>query len=89
MDVFYPALGLANEAGEVAGKVKKAHRDDDGEFSLSRTVAIAAELGDVLWYLSAVASDLGLSLGDIAVSNYDKIADRERRGVVRGDGDTR
>lgn len=89
MDVYYPALGLANEAGETAGKVKKAYRDDGNTFTDVRRAAIADELGDTLWYLSAVAHDLGYSLGDIAIRNHEKVTSREQRGAAHGDGDNR
>jgi NTP pyrophosphatase (non-canonical NTP hydrolase) len=87
--VVYPALGLAGEAGEVAGKVKKALRDEDGTFSDDRKNAIRLELGDVLWYVAQVASDLGLELEDIAAANLLKLAGRQGRGALGGDGDYR
>lgn len=89
MGLAYAALGAAGEAGEVAEKVKKVIRDSDGEVTPERTEAIAAEIGDVLWYLSEVATNLGLNLGDIAQNNVDKLLDRKSRGVLKGDGDTR
>lgn len=87
--VTYPALGLASEAGEVAGKVKKALRDGDGRFTEKRLKALSAEIGDVLWYCSALASDLGLNLGDIASENINKLLSRMERGTIQGDGDNR
>ena len=62
----YPALGLAGEAGEVAEHAKKAIRDDGGEVSDERRAAMAKELGDVLWYVAQLASELGLDLDEIA-----------------------
>ena len=87
--VIYPTLGLTNEAGEVAGKVKKIFRDKSGEISDADREALAAELGDVLWYLAQVATELDLSLDDIAQHNLDKLASRQARGVLGGDGDKR
>ena len=87
--VTYPALGLASEAGEVAGKVKKVLRDRDGNFSDEQVAAIKDELGDVLWYIAALSSDLGLSLGDIANGNIEKLRSRLERGAIQGDGDQR
>jgi NTP pyrophosphatase (non-canonical NTP hydrolase) len=85
----YPALGLAGEAGEVAEHAKKAIRDDAGAISEERRAAMAAELGDVLWYTAQLASELGLGLDEIAQANLDKLASRKRRGVLSGSGDDR
>jgi NTP pyrophosphatase (non-canonical NTP hydrolase) len=85
----YPALGLAGEAGEVAEHAKKALRDDGGEVSEQRRAAMAKELGDVLWYVSQLASELGLDLDEIAQVNLDKLLSRQRRGVLSGSGDER
>ncbi len=85
----YPALGLAGEAGEVAEHAKKAIRDDGGEVSDERRAAMAAELGDVLWYVAQLASELGLDLDAVAQANLDKLLSRQRRGVLSGSGDDR
>ena len=87
--VIYPTLGLANEAGEVAGKIKKGFRDQDGQISDATRGALKAELGDVLWYLAQVATELDLSLEEIAESNIAKLLDRLGRGKIIGDGDNR
>ncbi|HKY55106.1 MAG TPA: nucleoside triphosphate pyrophosphohydrolase family protein, partial [Anaerolineales bacterium] len=87
--VIYPTLGLVNEAGEVAGKIKKVFRDKDGQISDETLEALKAELGDVLWYLAQVATELELSLDDIAEANIDKLYDRLERDKIRGDGDNR
>jgi NTP pyrophosphatase (non-canonical NTP hydrolase) len=85
----YPALGLAGEAGEVAEHAKKAIRDDRGEVSAERRVAMAKELGDVLWYVAQLASELELELEEIARGNLEKLLSRQRRGVLSGSGDDR
>ena len=85
----YPALGLAGEAGEVAEHAKKAIRDDAGEVSEERRAAMAKELGDVLWYVAQLASELGLDLDEIAQGNLEKLLSRQRRGVLSGSGDER
>ena len=85
----YPALGLAGEAGEVAEHAKKAIRDDDGTVTDARRAALAAELGDVLWYAAQLASELGLELEDIARGNLEKLFSRQARGVLSGSGDNR
>ncbi len=87
--VVYPALGLASEAGEVAGKIKKVLRDRDGDFRAAPLDALEDELGDVLWYLAVLASDLGLSLDQIARHNLDKLRSRQDRGMLGGSGDRR
>ena len=87
--VIYPTLGLTNEAGEVAGKIKKVFRDKDGIISEETREALKAELGDVLWYLSQTATELGLSLDEIAEYNIAKLLDRQARGKIQGEGDHR
>ena len=87
--VLYPTLGLTSEAGEVAGKVKKVLRDNEGVFTDANCVPIADELGDVLWYVAALADDLGYTLEEIAEMNIKKLADRQARGVIKGSGDGR
>ena len=85
----YPALGLAGEAGEVAEHAKKALRDDGGLVTDERRQAMAKELGDVLWYVAQIASELGLELEEIAQANLEKLLSRQRRGVLSGSGDER
>jgi NTP pyrophosphatase (non-canonical NTP hydrolase) len=87
--VSYAVLGLANEAGEVGGKLKKVWRDFNGHLTLEKKAEIAAELGDVLWYVAAVASEIGYDLSDISTSNLDKLESRAVRGVIGGSGDNR
>ena len=81
--VMYPALGLCGEAGEVAEKVKKSIRDGK---SLE---GIGLELGDVLWYISALADDLGVTLEEVAQANVDKLKSRMIRNKIKGSGDNR
>ena len=87
--VVYPTLGLANEAGEVAGKIKKIFRDKQGKFSNEDLTDLKYELGDVLWYLSQVCTALDLDLGDVAEANLKKLLSRKARGKLQGDGDKR
>lgn len=87
--IVYPTLGLVNEAGEVAGKVKKLFRDKGGEISDEDREALKAELGDVLWYLTQICTNLGLTLEEVAEANLDKLFDRLERGAIQGDGDQR
>ena len=85
--VIYPTLGLAGEAGEVAEKIKKIIRSN--VISPWPEEDLKKELGDVLWYISAIATDLGLSLEEIAETNIDKLKSRAERGKIQGDGDNR
>jgi len=85
----YPTLGLVNEAGELAGKVKKIFRDKAGVISEADRDALKYELGDVLWYLAQIATELNLSLDEIAQANLDKLASRLERNQIRGEGDYR
>jgi len=84
---IYPTLGLCGEAGEVADKVKKVIRDRGGSFSPEVIEALNLELGDVLWYVAQLATELGLDLNDIARANLDKLSSRAARNVIAGDGD--
>ncbi len=81
--ITYPTLGLCGETGEVAEKIKKHIRDGR---SLE---GVGLELGDVLWYISALADDLGVTLEEIAQSNVDKLQSRKERGKIGGSGDNR
>lgn len=85
----YPTLGLAGEAGEIANKVKKISRDQNGVVTPEVRTMIKAELGDVLWYVARLAEEFGLSLQEIAEENIAKLASRKERGTLHGDGDTR
>ncbi len=85
----YPALGLVGEAGEVANKLKKAHRDNDDVISAEIKHLVSLELGDVLWYVAQLAAELGLSLESIAEENITKLASRHERGKLGGSGDQR
>lgn len=86
---IYPTLGLVGEAGEIAEKIKKILRDNGGAVDEKDKVELVKELGDLLWYLSQLSTELGLSLDDIAVSNIEKIISRKERGVLHGSGDNR
>lgn len=82
-------LGLVGEAGEVAEKFKKIVRDKEGVISDEDRIEIRKELGDVLWYISAVADYIGLNLDEVAEKNLEKLFDRRARGTARGSGDNR
>ena len=84
VQILYPTLGLAGEAGEVANKVKKIVRDG----KLDRD-SIAGELGDCLWYIAAICKDLGLNMGDVAADNLSKLKNRKENNTLHGSGDNR
>ena len=99
--VVYPALGLAGEAGEVAEKVKKRIRDHSSSrlgpwlspsgptYDPDLIASMTLELGDVLWYVSSIASDLGIKMSDVASANVEKLASRQQRNKLGGSGDNR
>lgn len=87
--IVYPTLGLANEAGEVAGKIKKIFRDKAGVIGETEREALKQELGDVLWYFTQICTELDLTLEEVAEANIVKLASRQARGTLRGDGDVR
>lgn len=85
----YLGLALCGEAGEVAEKIKKIIRDQNGKIYHTDVDAITLELGDVLWYLSVMAAKLGISLEKVAALNLDKINNRLKHGTLHGSGDNR
>ena len=86
----YLALGLTSEAGEVAGKVKKLIRDgEDVEGFELKKIAIASEIGDVLWYCAMMAKEVGVPLNEIMKENLKKLHGRKVRGTLHGSGDNR
>ena len=88
-NLYYPALGLAGESGEVCEKIKKIMRDDEGVITPEKRDELTKELGDVLWYVSALATELGVSLSCIANNNISKLKSRQERKVLSGNGDNR
>lgn len=84
----YVGLGLG-ESGEVQGKIKKVLRDDNGVVSDEKREAIAAEAGDILWYIANLAEELGTTIGELMEHNIHKLLDRKARGVISGSGDNR
>lgn len=87
-DEMYAVIGLSGEVGELHSLIAKAIRDgvkDEAEFETN----IKKELGDILWFIAAIADDFETSLDEIAQMNYYKLKDRFERGVVKGSGDAR
>ena len=87
--IVYPTLGLVNEAGEFAGKIKKIFRDKEGVISEDDRQALKHELGDVLWYLTQICTELDLTLDEVAQANIEKLFSRLERNKIRGEGDHR
>jgi len=85
---IYASLGLASEAGEVAGKIKKFVRGDFDDIATIKS-ALIDELGDVLWYVSALAIELDTSLEEIQTRNQEKLLLRLEKNTIKGDGDNR
>lgn len=85
--VEYLALGLNDEAGEVAGAVKKYMRGDYGEDELRERVE--SEAGDTIWYWVRLLDELDLTASDVVEKNADKVFDRMERNAIRGDGENR
>lgn len=92
-NLVYPALGIAGESGELVDKVKKLWRNEGKTSGKAITDAqrneLVKEMGDVLWYLAALASEVGVKLGAVAVVNILKLEDRKARGVIKSQGDNR
>lgn len=82
-------LGLVGESGEAADKFKKIIRDKGGKIDTEDRLEIVKELGDVLWYVSAIATYLDTSFDDVAQINIKKLEDRAKRGKIGGEGDER
>jgi NTP pyrophosphatase (non-canonical NTP hydrolase) len=92
-NLVYPALGLAGETGEVVDKIKKLWRNQGVTMGSAlmplQRADLIKELGDVLWYLDALATEAGTSLENIAIQNVVKLLDRNERGVIKSEGDNR
>lgn len=86
-NLHYLSLGLAAEAGEVAGKVAKFVRDETGLLKLRSDAS--KELGDCLWFLAMLADHLDLDMNKIAIENLNKLETRFQNGVITGSGDDR
>ena len=81
----YLIAGLTGEVGELASIFAK-HWRGDGDFNRDH---VAAELGDILWFIAMLADEIGCDLSDVAQHNLNKLADRANRGKLKGNGDNR
>ena len=89
MDKTIWVLGIGGEAGQIVEKWKKIVAYENGSLSKESKAELAKEIGDVLWYLAALADSLGMSLQEIAEANIEKVLSRKKRGVTKGKGDNR
>ena len=89
LGLTYVTLGLASEAGEVAGKAKKINRDNGCRVDGPARLAVAGEVFDVMWYCMQTLTELGFSASEVAEAGLDKLASRAERGVIGGEGDHR
>lgn len=89
MDKTIWAMGIAGEAGEVIEKWKKIVAYKEGKISKADKEELKKELGDVVWYIAVLADSLGLTFEEIMQHNIKKLADRNKRGVIKGAGDNR
>jgi NTP pyrophosphatase (non-canonical NTP hydrolase) len=91
-DEAYALLGLSGEVGELHSIIAKRIRDgalDDADQIVALQNNIAKELGDILWFVAAVADDFNISLSTIATMNLKKLAKRQAEGSLGGSGDER
>lgn len=88
-EFFHLVLGLVGEGGEIAEKVKKLIRDHDSNLAELDVDDLKKELGDVLWYVAVLADFFDLKLEDVAQTNVDKLASRQKRDKISGSGDNR
>ena len=88
-NVLYLMTALTGEIGEVAEKIKKTYRDNKGDFDEERKVLLQKEFGDVLWCLSQLCTELGISFDEVATSNIEKVFSRKERDAVHVGGDIR
>jgi len=87
--VIYATLGLSGEAGELCNKLKKVIRDDGSIMTAERRLQLIDELGDVLWYVAALATELNVDLELVAKNNIAKLSNRFAKGTLHGSGDSR
>lgn len=88
-NIVYPTLGLCGEAGEVAEKIKKVIRDEEGAVTPEKALELRKEIGDVLWYVANLALEIGCTLETIGEENIAKLKSRQERSRLHGSGDNR
>ena len=88
-NLIYPVIGLGGEVGEFQNKFKKVFRDKDAKISPQMKADLVDELGDVLWYMSQIATELGVDFNQVVETNVNKLAARRAKGTIHGSGDQR
>lgn len=88
-NLYYPALGIGGEAGEVQEKIKKIIRDNNEKVSEEKIEEIKKEIGDLLWYIAALSTELDINLNEVAERNISKLTSRKERDQLHGNGDNR
>lgn len=87
--LMYCTLKLNGEAGEVAEHIGKALRDDAGIITHERRALLEKEIGDVMWYVSQLCTELQLDLGLVMQANLTKLMKRQEEGKLHGSGSDR
>ncbi len=80
----YALYNLSGEVGELHSLVAKYIRDGKIDLEL-----VKKELGDILWCLAAVVGDYGFTLEEVAQTNLNKLAKRQKNNTLTGSGDNR
>ena len=87
--LLYCIIGAAGEAGEIANLGKKILRDHNSKLTKEFAKKLFDENSDLLWYCSQIAFELKKTFGELGIHNINKLADRQKRGVIKGHGDKR
>ncbi len=85
--LYYTLFGLCSEVGELHSKIKKVIRGDKKEEHFLDNVE--GELGDILWYISAICTEIGIELDFVAKKNLKKLFYRIDKDKIKGNGDNR
>lgn len=89
LNYTYPILEVAEESGELVGKIAKALRDEKGFVSPDKKQSIILEIGDVLWGLAELCTCLNVDFEDCFRQNISKLESRKERDKIHGSGDYR
>ena len=85
-DVRKGKLHISTTERTTDGKILHVHswNNSDEERRL-----VLSEMGDILWMLAGLAEVMGVTLQDLAEENLAKLASRQQRPVIDGNGDER